>query len=107
MASKDPISESVSAGFALTQMMAEANWVIGMRMLGMMGMWNLGPREHQRMWSEKLHAAHASGTALAGAIMTGATPAGALEAAIRPIGRKTSANAKRLASRGPFASGRG
>lgn len=102
MALRNPIGDMMNASVAMTAMMIEAQTVIGLRMLGMWGMWNLGPLEHRRMWTEKADAAHRSGRAMAGALMSGASPAEAALAAVKPVRRHTRANVRRLTRRGPL-----
>ncbi len=81
------------------QMMFEAQAVIGMRMLGMAGGWPVSPSENTRMIVEKGPAfMRASGAAMTAA-MKGKRPDQIAEAALKPIGRKTRANAKRLSRR--------
>jgi hypothetical protein len=82
-------------------MLAEAQMVIGMRMLGMAGMWRVTPSEGARMVSEKLAAAQAATFAATRAAMQGKSPAVIADHALKPIRRRTKANAKRLAKRGP------
>lgn len=91
------ISLSVKTGF----MLAEAQLVIGMRVLGMMGMWRVHPSENTRMSSEKVSALGQSAIAASTAMLTGKPPALIAEAALRPIARRTKSNVKRLAARGP------
>lgn len=86
-----------------TQMFAEAQTVIAMRMLGMAGFWSVTPGETYRMVFEKpaafTQAAQAAGTAM----LSGKAPHQVAAAAINPIRRKTRANSRRLAKRGPKA----
>jgi hypothetical protein len=82
-------------------MLAEAQMVIGMRMMGMMGMWRVLPSENARMSSEKLTAMGQSAMASSLAAMAGKPPVQIAEAALKPIRRHTSANVKRLGRRGP------
>ena len=91
------ISLSLKTGF----MLAEAQLVIGMRMMGMQGLWRVTPSENARMSSEKIAAAGQSAIAASTAIMTGKPPAFIAEAALKPIARRTKQNVKRLAARGP------
>ena len=99
---RNPVVEAMRASMSMGMMLAEAQTVIAMRTLGLLGMWNLGPGEQSRMWTEKAEAMHQSGKALAGALMSGASPARAASAALAPVRRKTRSNVKRLAQRGPF-----
>jgi hypothetical protein len=98
---RNPVVEAMRASVSMGMMLAEAQTVITMRTLGMMGFWNLGPGESERMWSEKAEAMRQSGLALTGALMRGASPARATSAALAPVRRKTRSNVKRLAQRGP------
>jgi hypothetical protein len=82
-------------------MLAEAQMVIGMRMLGMAGMWRVAPSESSRMVSEKLAATQESAVAATRAALLGKPPAVIADHALKPIRRRTSANAKRLTRRGP------
>lgn len=82
-------------------MLVEAQMVIGMRMMGMMGMWRVLPSENARMSSEKLTAMGQSAMATSHAVMAGKPPVQVAEAALKPIRRHTSANVKRLGRRGP------
>ncbi len=82
-------------------MLAEAQMVIGMRMLGMAGMWRVTPGENARMVSEKVSAVQDAAFAATRAAMQGKSPATIADHALKPIRRRTSANVKRLAKRGP------
>lgn len=82
-------------------MLGQANMVIAMRMMGMAGAWNVTPAENKRMVDEKKAAAVASGTAMMKAAMAGKDAVAVAEAGLAPVARKTRANAKRLAGRGP------
>jgi len=87
---------------SMGMMLAEAQMVVGLRALGAVGLWNLGPGEGARMWAEKSQAARQSGAALTSALLGGAAPAAAMAAALAPVRAKTRANAKRLVKRGPI-----
>jgi hypothetical protein len=91
------LSLSIRSGI----MLVEAQMVIGMRMMGMMGMWRVPRSENSRMVTEKVQAMQAAGVAAASAAMTGKSPAAAIEHALKPIQRRTRANAKRLGRPGP------
>jgi hypothetical protein len=82
-------------------MLAEAQMVIGMRMLGIMGMWRVQPSENTRMVHEKLAAGREAVLASTRAVLTGKPPALVADHALKPVRRRTSANVKRLARRGP------
>lgn len=78
------------------QIMAESQTVIALRLSGMAGLWPMGGGETSRMVSEKLAAgAHASRAALRAGMAGSSLPAIAM-AAMKPVRRRTRANAKRL-----------
>lgn len=81
------------------RMMAEAQLVIGIRMLGMAGIVPSDAGETGRMVREKQAAFARSGMAMAGAMMTGKSPLQASGRGLTPIARTTRANAKRLTKR--------
>ena len=89
-----------SAGLLWWRMTTEAQAVVGMRMLGMMGMWNTAPSEWQRMVAEKQTAAMRSGFAAARAAASGRSGPEVAKAAMRPVRARTRANVRRLAKRG-------
>jgi hypothetical protein len=93
--------QMMSLSIRTATMLAEAQMVIGMRMLGMAGMWRVTPSENTRMVNEKLAAAQESAFAATRAALLGKSPATIAEHALKPIRRRTSANAKRLTRRGP------
>ena len=82
-------------------MLMEAQMVIGMRMMGMAGLWRVLPSENARMSSEKVSAMGEAALGTGRAIMSGASPAKIAEAALKPVARATKSNVKRLARRGP------
>lgn len=81
-------------------MMAEAQSVIAMRMLGMWGIWSVTPAEDGRMISEKVYAMTKANTDATRVAMNGGSLDEIAAAAIKPIRNKTRANAKRLGKRG-------
>jgi hypothetical protein len=82
-------------------MLTEANMVIGMRVIGMNGIWRVTPGENRRMIHEKLAASSESGHAKSRAALTGGSPVAIAVAGLKPIRRRTLANVQRLAKRGP------
>jgi hypothetical protein len=82
-------------------MLAEANMVIGMRMLGMAGMWRVTPAENLRMVAEKQAAGVEAAVAMGQAVMLGGSAARVLEAGLQPVAKRTRGNVKRLVKRGP------
>lgn len=95
--------DTIRLSLQLGLMMYESQMVIAMRLWGMAGLWNVTPEENQRMVSEKADAMLASGLAVQKALISGAHPTRAALAGVRPLRRKTRANAKRLSGRGPKA----
>jgi hypothetical protein len=95
----DPIAYFANT-VQVAHMMAEAQMVIGMRLMGMAGIWSVPPAEDARMVSEKMHAVTRSATDAGHAMMRGETPDKITAAAIKPLRQKTRANAKRLGKRG-------
>lgn len=94
-------AQMISLSMRTGMMLMEAQMVIGMRMMGMAGLWRVPPSETAKMSSEKVAAVSASAMATSKAILTGKSPVVIAEAALKPIARRTSSNVKRLASRGP------
>lgn len=94
-------AQMISLSLKTGLMLAEAQMVIGMRMLGMMGLWRVAPSETTRMSSEKLAALGQSAIATSQAVLTGQPPALIAEAALKPIRRRTRSNIRRLVRRGP------
>jgi hypothetical protein len=76
----------------------ESQMVIAMRMAGMMGFMPQAPDENYRMIAEKHAAASESIVAMAKAGMAGASPERVMSAALRPYGKRTRANTRRLSS---------
>jgi hypothetical protein len=95
--SRDLMALSIKTGM----MLGQANMVIAMRMMGIAGAWNVSPAENRRMVHEKRAVAVESGAAMTRAVMTGKGPVALAKAGLAPIARRTGANAKRLAKRGP------
>lgn len=93
-------NEAVRLAVQSGMMLAEANMVIAMRMMGMGGMWRVTPSENARMVQEKSDAAIAAGAAMTRAMLAGQSPAKIALAGMKPVRAKTRANATRLAKRG-------
>lgn len=94
-------AEAMRLAIQTSMMMAEANMVIAMRLMGMGGMWRVSPTENNRMVKEKTVAAVASGQAMGQAILAGKSPAKVALAGMQPMRSRTNANVTRLAKRGP------
>ena len=89
---EDMLGASLEAGW----MMAEAHWVITLRMAGMAGLWAMRKGETDRMLSEKMSAGQDSVAAAMKVGMAGGTPGEVALAALKPLRRRTRANARRL-----------
>jgi len=94
-------AEMLRLSIQTSLMLAQAQMVIGMRVMGMMGFWRVLPSETTRMSAEKVAALGEATLASSRAMLAGKTPARIAEAALKPVSRRTSANVKRLARRGP------
>ena len=88
-------------GWQTAIMLAEAQAVIAMRIMGMAGVWAVTPSETARMVSEKGVAWSSAMTAVRSAAMAGKPPHKIAGAALAPVRRRTRANSRRLARRGP------
>ncbi len=84
------------SGFDAWQMLAEAQTVVALRMMGMACMWNLAEGETTRMFTEKQQAFVQSALDGTLAAMRGQPPERVLAAVVKPLGQKTSANVRRL-----------
>ncbi|OCX60926.1 hypothetical protein BFP70_15745 [Thioclava sp. SK-1] len=87
--------------FDFARMSMEAQSVIAMRVAGMAGFWSVTPSENMRMVTEKQQAAVAAMGAMSQAMLSGKSMDKIASAGLRPVGRKTAANVKRLGKRGP------
>lgn len=101
MARKVTASDLWRTNMAFFAMASEAQTVIALRSLGMMGLWNTGPGENKRMVDEKTDAFAKSAIATAAAIARGARPDQIAMAGLRPLRQKTRPNAARLSKAGP------
>lgn len=84
------------SGFDAWRMMAEAQAVIALRMMGMAGLWTLAEGETTRMITEKQQALARSAVAYTTAAMRGHSPERVFAAALQPYARATSGNVRRL-----------
>lgn len=96
----DPM-KAWSNSMQLTALLAEAQVVIAMRVMGMAGLWSTSSQENQRMVSEKVYALSRAARDATAVALTGAGPEAAMAAAIKPLRQKTRSNARRLTKRGP------
>lgn len=80
-----------------SQMLAEAQTVFTLRLMGMAGLWPVSAQENSRMVSEKALAVMAASRAAGRAIAAGKMPAEVALAALKPVRARTRRNATRLA----------
>ena len=92
--------ELAATATELWMMMAEAQAVIAMRMMGLAGVWSVLPSENMRMVSEKGPAFAAAAQASNAALAAGLRPDEVLAAWVKPLRKHTRANAARLSRRG-------
>ena len=85
-------ADMMGAWMNMSMLMVETASVMTMRMMGMAGLWSVTKSENDRMVSEKSSAM---------ATMRGKRPDEVMNAAVKPLRRKTRANARRLGKRGP------
>lgn len=90
------MAEATRLWTQVAQIAFESQMVIGMRMAGMMGFIPQKSNKSTRMVQEKLDAAQEAGTAVFKAVARGASADQVVSAALKPYGRRTKANAKRL-----------
>jgi hypothetical protein len=83
-----------------SRMLSEANAVMGMRFLGMAGLWNVGPSEYTAMIFEKQRAFSRSASAMGREIMAGSSVETIYKAGTAPVRRKTAQNYRRLSRNG-------
>jgi hypothetical protein len=81
---------------AFWALMAETQTVMALRLMGIAGLWPVHSDENERMVAEKGPAFARAMLAGSMAAMRGASPDRVAIAAMRPLGRKTRANVKRL-----------
>ena len=82
--------------FEAGRILAESQLVIGLRLAGLAGVWPMGQAETGRMVVEKLAASLQSGEAAMRAGLGGGSLPQIALAAMKPVGRRTRANARRL-----------
>lgn len=95
-----PLAPSAKLWGDLMRMGIEAQFVMTLRTAGMMGLLPQGRNETALMFTEKGDAVRESFGAAFRSAARGARADQVLAAALRPYGRRTRANAKRLATRG-------
>lgn len=92
----DYFANAMQVGFV----MAEAQGVIMMRIMGALGLWSVPKTENSRMLNEKVFAFVKGSTDATAAAIAGQTPDVVAAAAIKPIRQTTRANHRRLTKRG-------
>lgn len=80
----------------LSRMAIESQMIIGIRLAGMMGFMAQAPGEPFRMVAEKQAAASESLFAMASAAGKGASAERVMSVGLRPYGKRTRANSRRL-----------
>lgn len=90
------MAEATRLWVQVAKISMESQMVIALRIAGMMGIIPQQKNESHRMVQEKLDAANESGAAVFKAVTRGASADQVMAAALRPYGRRTSANARRL-----------
>ncbi len=96
----DFMSSSIQLLTDVAQIGIDAQMVVAMRLAGMVGLWPTSHDESIRMVSEKQSAAEESMNAMMRTVWRGETPDRIMIEALKPIGRRTSANARRLSRAG-------
>lgn len=91
--------DTMKLGWAMARLGAEAQVVLALRLSGMAGLWSLPRGETERMVTEKTSAFTDAWMRGATALAHGASSPGAMDASLRPLQRKASANRKRLSRR--------
>ena len=90
------MDDMVKLSWQMGLMVVEAQAVVTLRTLGMMGVLTPHPMENQRMVTEKSAAFAESAQAAALAAISGKQPHEVAAAALKPIRERTSANVARL-----------
>lgn len=101
MRSRNPFLDYWGNAMQVGFVMAEAQAVIAMRLMGLAGFWSVTPSENRRMVSEKVQAMVKGSMDAGVAELQGQPPDKVAAAAIKPVRRATRANCRRLAKRGP------
>lgn len=88
-----------TASLKAGQILVESQTVIALRLAGMAGIWPMGGTENARMVSEKMEAGAQAQEAAMRAVMAGSSLPDIAMAAMKPVGARTRANAKRLSKK--------
>ena len=86
---------------AVATLAVEAQTVVGFRMMGLAGLWSVTKSENRRMVDEKFPAFAESAMSALFAGVRGMPPAAVMQAAVKPLRKRTRSNSRRLARRGP------
>lgn len=79
-----------------SQILAESQAVIGMRLAGMVGLWPVSAAETSQMVTEKLEAGAQAQRAALNTAFSGGSLTEIARAAMKPVGVRTKANVRRL-----------
>ncbi|MGO4914849.1 antifreeze protein [Pseudogemmobacter sp. W21_MBD1_M6] len=90
----------LQTGLEAWHLVAETQEVVAYRLMGMAGFWSVLPTENSRMVSEKGPAFAEAAASAIEAASKGQRPDQVMMAAMKPLRKKTTANAKRLSKRG-------
>lgn len=90
------VIDMMELGWAWSRLMVETQTVMTLRLMGMVGFWPVSPGENDRMVFEKGPAFARAQVAMTKAALKGARPDEIFAAGIRPLGRRTGANSRRL-----------
>ena len=99
MARQATLHDMMELGWAWSRLMAETQMVMTLRIVGMAGVWPVAPGENNRMVFEKAPAFARAQLAMTRAAMRGARPDQIVAAGLKPLGRRTGANSRRLLKR--------
>ena len=99
MARQATLHDMMELGWAWSRLMAETQMVMTLRIMGMAGVWPVAPGENNRMVFEKAPAFARAQLAMTRAAMRGARPDQIVAAGLKPLGRRTGANSRRLLKR--------
>lgn len=95
-----PAGSPIRLMMQMTRIAVDSQLIIGLRLAGMMGFMAQSPGEPFRMVAEKQAAASESIFAMAQAASRGASADRVMSAALRPYGKRTRANSRRLTRTG-------
>ena len=88
--------DMMELGWSWSRLMVETQTVMTLRLMGMAGLWPVKPGENDRMVFEKAPAFARAQVAMTRAALGGARPDQIMAAGLKPLGRRTGANSRRL-----------